>query len=292
MTLFAQIDVDMVSDIKMRRATPVGRMLYVQMVLWCRKNEQDGKVEPEFIPDVAADIPNAPKLFKKLHDVGLVEKMGDGWRIPIEVWTKWNPTAQDIAAARRQKADAGHRGRHSRYKHAPDNAHDWCDICHEAGYLVERVDPAGDDPSEALAPRQKPASPEAGDPPGERLAIAQNPITQERKAIPSSIVRDDPTGPVDSPEDEKGEEISRRDRILRVEINRLAKDKGKKIRDRAAWDKKVRENLEKDHGAELDRCLREYPNAPDSAITARAIYGDTSNRLSEYQPTSNETSAA
>jgi hypothetical protein len=107
------------------------------------------------------------------------------------------------------------------------------------------------------------------------------------------IVRDDLTGPVDNSADDD-EFQGRRERIIRLEINRRAREQKPAIdpKRRPNWDKKVRENLEKDHGAELDRCLREYPNAPDSAITARAIYGDTSNRLSEYQPTNNETSAA
>jgi hypothetical protein len=110
-----------------------------------------------------------------------------------------------------------------------------------------------------------------------------------------SVVRDDQAGddgPAAGTDDE--EEISRRDRIMRAEVNRRARKQKPSIppERRPNWDATTRGNLEAEHGAELDRCLREYPNAPDSAITARAIYGDTSNRLSEYQPTNNETSAA
>ena len=108
-----------------------------------------------------------------------------------------------------------------------------------------------------------------------------------------SILVDDPTGPVDNSAKNDGEEISRRDRMIRAEVNRRANNrKGGNLTDEIAWKNKVRENINAGHGTELDRVLDLYPNAPDSAIAARAFQGDTSNKLSEYQTNNNEGDAA
>jgi hypothetical protein len=289
--LFAQLEVDMVRDPAMRRAGPLPRLLYIQTMCWSKENETDGKVEPWFAQEVAADIPDHAEHFDKLVSVGLMEAMPDGgWRIPLAVWVKRNPTKQDLEALRRKKSEAGKRGGHSKW-HSAENAHDWCDYCHEAGYLVERVEPHDESDGEPMAPAMAPAMTDGWQGDGKSIARTTDLIPDTPECHP--IVRDDLTGPVDSSADDD-EFQGRRERIIRLEINRRARESKKPIpaSRRPNWDKKVRENLEKDHGAELDRCLREYPNAPDSAITARAIYGDTSNRLSEYQPTNNETSAA
>ena len=81
--------------------------------------------------------------------------------------------------------------------------------------------------------------------------------------------------------------------MIRAEVNRRANNrKGGNLTDEIAWKNKVRENINAGHGTELDRVLDLYPNAPDSAIAARAFQGDTSNKLSEYQTNNNEGDAA
>ena len=150
-TIYSQLEVDFVRDPKMRRAGPLARLLYIQTMCWGKENETDGKVEPVFAAEVAADIPQYRKHFRKLVEVGLMEEMPDGgWRIPLEVWIKRNPTKQDLDAMRRKKSEAGKRGAHSKW-HDAENAHDWCDACHEAGYLVERVEPIEDDDDKPMA---------------------------------------------------------------------------------------------------------------------------------------------
>jgi len=100
MTLFAQFDVAMPRDPRMIASGPLGRMLYVQCVLYCRENLTDGVIDALLLPLVAIDIPSPKKHMARLAEVGALEVIPTGWRIPSTVWRKWNPLAAEVAEKR------------------------------------------------------------------------------------------------------------------------------------------------------------------------------------------------
>jgi hypothetical protein len=104
------------------------------------------------------------------------------------------------------------------------------------------------------------------------------------------IERDDPTEPVDNWSDDWKQ---RRSQIITAEANaRADAQEPDSIRSRGPYVMEVTRNLTRDFGEALDSMLQKHPYAPNDAIRDRVIHEDMTVKLSEYQPTNNETSAA
>jgi len=71
------------------------------------------------VNDFASDVPRRLKLAKleQLAEVGALERIDNGWRIPEKVWREWkNPTKAEVEAKRHAEAErkAEWRARHIR----------------------------------------------------------------------------------------------------------------------------------------------------------------------------------
>jgi hypothetical protein len=103
--LYARIDVALARDPRMIAAGPLARLMYVQSVLYCRENLTDGVIDRLILPLVAVDVPNARRHMARLVDVGALEVVEVGWRIPDQVWRRYNPLRSEVDEIRRAEAE-------------------------------------------------------------------------------------------------------------------------------------------------------------------------------------------
>jgi hypothetical protein len=105
MALYAKIDVALARDPRMIAAGPLGRLLYVQTILYCRENLTDGSVDKLVLPLIAIDIPSPAKHMRRLTELGALEQTGVGWQIPEAVWRRYNPMRSEVDDIRRADAE-------------------------------------------------------------------------------------------------------------------------------------------------------------------------------------------
>lgn len=128
MRLYAQLDCAFARDPKMVAAGPMPRLLYVHALLYGRENLTDGRIDKVLLPIVAMDIPAPAKHMQRLVDVGAIEDHDTFWRIPEHVWSRWNPTAEQVEQKRQAKRQAGALGNHKRW-HVDGNTDPNCSHC-------------------------------------------------------------------------------------------------------------------------------------------------------------------
>ena len=86
-----------------RRAGPMARLIYVELAMFCKENLTDGAVDEANLADFAVDVPKKRTHMQTLVDVGALEKTPTGWRIPLDVWCKWNPTKAEVEAKKEEE---------------------------------------------------------------------------------------------------------------------------------------------------------------------------------------------
>lgn len=113
--LYARFDVAILRDPRVVKCGPLPRLLYFQIILYCRENLTDGVVEKSLLSYVSKDIPKPKVQISKLVEVGLLEEAETLWRIPIEKWRKWNPLKAEVEQKRAEEAQrkADYRNRKS-----------------------------------------------------------------------------------------------------------------------------------------------------------------------------------
>lgn len=103
--LYAQIDCDLPRDPRMIAVGPVGRMMYVQCILYCRENLTDGVIDKLCLPLIAMDIASPLKHLARLVEVGALVATNTGWKIPETVWRRRNPLKSEVDASRQAEAE-------------------------------------------------------------------------------------------------------------------------------------------------------------------------------------------
>src|SRR5688572_909332 len=96
--LFANLSSAAPRDPRLIAAGPMGRLVYYEAVLYCRENLTDGIIDRLIVPVFAVDVPVKTKVrhLDRLADVGALEVIDLGWRIPIDVWREWNPLRDEV----------------------------------------------------------------------------------------------------------------------------------------------------------------------------------------------------
>lgn len=105
MELYAQIACAMPRDPRMRAAGPLARLVYIEAALYCRENLTDGVINRLNLPDFAVDVPAKRKHIDRLTELGALELVDVGWRIPLDVWRRWNPLKSEVDAKRQAEAE-------------------------------------------------------------------------------------------------------------------------------------------------------------------------------------------
>lgn len=105
--LYGQFACAMPRDTRMVAAGPLGRLVYMEASLYCRENLTNGVIERAqlsfWTPDVTRQ--QKVKLLDLLAELGALEIIDVGWRIPWRVWCEWNPTKEQVEEKRRQEAE-------------------------------------------------------------------------------------------------------------------------------------------------------------------------------------------
>lgn len=127
---FVPLDVNLPSDIKIRRAGPHAELLYVRGLIYLKGVPTDGFI-PEFdLPVLSAGCLQVPRAVKALVTAGLwVEGEHEG--VPgwfCTAWLKWNASEAEKDEQRVQKRMGALKSHHERGLH-DDEPHDECPIC-------------------------------------------------------------------------------------------------------------------------------------------------------------------
>lgn len=121
MALFAQIDCSFPDRPDIAEAGDLAELVYMRAVLRCRDNLTDGVIDRRVVSRWFAGIRGKSVThLEKLVSVGLLNHHPDGWCIPIEVWTKWNPTKADVQEKRAAEAERVRAYREKKYARTHD----------------------------------------------------------------------------------------------------------------------------------------------------------------------------
>jgi hypothetical protein len=101
--LYAKIACSLPDDPKIIRAGPMGELLYIRSVLWCREHLTDGVIERPVVPRLTIGFPHPSRAISRLLAANLWTTHDLGFAIPRQIWTKWNPTADQVKAKRDQE---------------------------------------------------------------------------------------------------------------------------------------------------------------------------------------------
>lgn len=106
--LYARFDCGMPRDPKMSRAGALGRLIYMEAVMYSKENMTDGVIERVALAHFTVDIDAKTKTreLNRLAKLGALEQMKNGWRIPSDVWCRWNSTKEQVE---QKRADAAAR---------------------------------------------------------------------------------------------------------------------------------------------------------------------------------------
>jgi hypothetical protein len=111
MAIYAQLSCEMPRDPRMIAAGPLGRLVYIEAMLYCRENLTDGIIDRLALIFWCPDVPvkTRAKHLDRLTEVGALEQVSDGWQFPEHVWSRWNPSKAEVEgkreAERQRKAD-------------------------------------------------------------------------------------------------------------------------------------------------------------------------------------------
>ena len=119
MRLYVQFDCAFPRDHKFRAAGPLGRIVYVEAAMFCRENLTDGVIHRLNLVDFAVDVPNKKRHMAKLVEVGALEEIDVGWKIPEHVWRQWNPLKSEVDEKRQAEAERKAEYRRRRRESSP-----------------------------------------------------------------------------------------------------------------------------------------------------------------------------
>ena len=96
--LYARFDCGMPRDPKMSQAGALARLIYMEAVMYSKENMTDGLIERVALAHFTVDVDQKTKMkeLNRLAKLGALEKVELGWRIPEEVWRRWNPLKVEV----------------------------------------------------------------------------------------------------------------------------------------------------------------------------------------------------
>jgi hypothetical protein len=114
--LYGKIDCGLPDKPEIVEVGPLAELAYIRCCLRSRAALTDGLIDRRVIGIWLDRLPGRPEThMKKLCSVGLLEDLGPiGWKIPTNVWSKWNPSRAEVQQKRDDEADRKRRWRESR----------------------------------------------------------------------------------------------------------------------------------------------------------------------------------
>ena len=119
--LYAKVGCSLPDDPKMIDAGDICELVYIRCLLRAREALSDGVVDRRRLPRWCVGIRGNPvKHAARLVEVGLWELHPDGWCIPTDVWSRWNPLATEVQAKRDEEAERKRRFREKKRNESTD----------------------------------------------------------------------------------------------------------------------------------------------------------------------------
>lgn len=255
--LYAKVGCSLPDDPKMIDAGDICELVYIRCLLRAREALSDGVIDRRRLPRWCIGIRgDVKKHAARLVEVGLWELHSDGWCIPADVWTRWNPMATEVQAKRDEEAERKRRFREKKRNESADV-------------------PTGQKRTHGTRDAQPEPEPEP-EPQGEPETETKNPSSQNG----SSTAR--PAGGEDS--------SSRRNDVIANYV-RLAIDgmeqRGEPIKSRTGLERHLTEQVTAMPNLQVWPAL--FPTAPADAVAAW-LHGDKGSM--RYFPRADEIAAA
>jgi hypothetical protein len=129
---YVPLDVNYARDVAIRKAGPGAELLYIRALAYAKGSRTGGFVS-DYDLDVVGIGLRANKLnAKRLVDVGLWERVSDGWR--IRSWERWNASEQIVSAG-------GKLGNHKRWHLERGQYDPECEHCVASPPIAPRSHP-------------------------------------------------------------------------------------------------------------------------------------------------------
>ena len=124
--LYARFDCGMPRDPKMSQAGALARLIYMEAVMYSKENMTDGLIERVALAHFTVDVDQKTKMkeLNRLAKLGALEKVELGWRIPEEVWRRWNPLKVEVDAKRAAAAEKKAQYRAAKKAGTTESVHD------------------------------------------------------------------------------------------------------------------------------------------------------------------------
>lgn len=124
--LYARFDCGMPRDPKMSRAGALARLIYMEAVMYSKENMTDGLIERVALAHFTVDVDQKTKTkeLNRLAKLGALENVPLGWKIPEEVWRRWNPLKVEVDAKRAAAAEKKAQYRAAKKAGTTESVHD------------------------------------------------------------------------------------------------------------------------------------------------------------------------
>lgn len=129
--LYIKLDAEYASDDKLIAAGPMGELLYVRSLAFCKRQMVDGIIRTNQLNVIALGIPSAKKHAEALVESGAWTLTAEGWQIAN--WLKHNKSAEQINEDREMRRVASMEANHAQHHVGPDKkASPKCELCRAA----------------------------------------------------------------------------------------------------------------------------------------------------------------
>lgn len=120
MSLYVKLQTEIITDAKILMAGPEGFCLWAKGLAYSKQHLTDGFIPKEVLPILGVGIKKVERIATLLVEVGLWEKVENGYTVGVEKWAKHQTTKEDVELKKAQNAERQRRYREN--KERKDNA--------------------------------------------------------------------------------------------------------------------------------------------------------------------------
>lgn len=221
---------------KILAAGALAELLDMRAIIYCARNETDGKLARASLQRLAVGIPKPIQRAQKLVEVGRWEEVDDGWIVCD--YLEYNPSKAEVDEARQARSDKARRAAQARWGQSPPDAQG------------NATSIPGAQPEQML-----------GDAPS-------RPVPKQLVNSSTDVVRESALGPVD---DERFRTVI--DRLTTKRINGIDRAT---INDLDRYTAKARRSVLEEHADRLCELLDRYPDGTVDQLAGALLGEPTS----------------
>lgn len=138
---WVRLSVTFYTDPRVAKLSPHAELLYVRAIAWCAAERTDGRIPRAALGALGARLPRHARITREIVDAGLWNHAGDGWRIPLKTWRRWQRTNEQLD--RERAASAKRSARYRAKKITRDVTRDEPSPSRRDGPVTSRVSHGG-----------------------------------------------------------------------------------------------------------------------------------------------------